>query len=59
MTYCEDGNLVVERSSGGVIWSSKTEDHGAGKVTQRADGNLVITDRCDRTVFSAVGGYPE
>jgi predicted alpha/beta hydrolase family esterase len=44
LSYQFDGNLVVSRTSGGVIWSSGTGGRSAGQALMQTDGNFVVYD---------------
>jgi hypothetical protein len=40
----DDGNLVLKKANGEVVWASGTPAHVPGKVLMQLDGNLVILD---------------
>ncbi|HSW85480.1 MAG TPA: bulb-type lectin domain-containing protein [Candidatus Saccharimonadales bacterium] len=57
----QDGNLVLYSSTGGVIWSSHTENSGSSDtLTLQDDGNLVVNTSVGQTVWSWETGkiYP-
>jgi len=47
-----DGNLVLYRSSGGVLWASNTGIPGSW-LSMQGDGNLVMYTRDNRPVWSS------
>jgi hypothetical protein len=53
LSYLGDGNLVLHRSDGRVLWTSKTRRRPASRVTLLDDGDLVIEGRPGAVVWAA------
>lgn len=47
-----DGNLILARSNGEVIWAAATDNKGS-KAEFQQDGNLVVYDSYNRAVWSS------
>ena len=55
----EDGNLVLYRSGGGVLWSTGTNNQVVNRLVMQDDGNLVLYGPGNRTVWSSgTFGHP-
>lgn len=52
ITFQRDGNLVLCRSNGDPIWSSRTDNKGSRAEFQN-DGNLVVYDSYNRALWSS------
>lgn len=48
-----DGNLVLYRKDGKVMWNSKKSAKSPGYVTMQSDGNLVSYDKFDTPIWSS------
>jgi len=44
LIYQTDGNLVLYRSNGAVLWASNTAGRPAGRFCMQDDGNIVVYD---------------
>ncbi|MFD8598285.1 hypothetical protein ACFV1L_25100 [Kitasatospora sp. NPDC059646] len=51
-----DGNLVVLDAGGALCWESGTAGHPHARLTLWRNGDLLITDACNRTVFERQPG---
>ncbi|MEV7777135.1 hypothetical protein [Kitasatospora sp. NPDC088351] len=51
-----DGNLVVLNASGGLCWESGTGGHPHARLTLWRNGDLLITDTCNRTLWERQPG---
>jgi hypothetical protein len=60
LTFQTDGNLVLYRDFGGVLWASNTQGWGGYTVVMQADGNLVMYRLADEYPLwqSGTAGYP-
>lgn len=47
-----DGNLVIYRSDGQVVWSANTQGKGGTRLTMQSDGNLVLYTASGSAVWS-------
>jgi len=54
LTY-EDGNLVMKRNNGTVLWESETAGTSPGEVDMQGEGNLVIYDADGNAVWASEG----
>lgn len=48
-----DGNLVLYRSNGSVVWASNTPNSGASYLTMQEDGNLVLYTASGQAVWNS------
>lgn len=51
-TLQPDGNFVVYRNDGHVIWATYTHGRGAVRATMQMDGNFVLYDGANRRVWA-------
>jgi hypothetical protein len=57
--YQTDGNLVLYRGNGNVLWTSNTAGHIPGQAVMQGDGNFVIYDSGGTPQFATdTGGNP-
>lgn len=52
LLYQADGNLVLYRAGGGVLWASNTVTNAPGFVAMQGDGNLVIYSNSQKVEFA-------
>ncbi|GAA1951698.1 hypothetical protein [Kitasatospora viridis] len=51
-----DGDLVVLNASGGLCWESGTAGHPHARLTVWRNGDVLITDTCDMTLWQRQPG---
>jgi hypothetical protein len=52
LVYQLDGNLVLYRTGGAPLWSSRTGGNSVGQAAMQGDGNLVVYDSTTRPRFN-------